>query len=146
MSLEIDKKAEKDQLIANQEKFFSNLTKMESQTDSSISKLVGDELKKLGEQISTNNKVVDKKLEKVYKDLDIKKLTMALEKKFGREEAKHLFDSEEAKISLLEKQLKKSQETVTRLESFAENLALAIRTLEKNNASGTNRGGSGQGN
>lgn len=110
---------------------------MESQTDSSISKLVGDELKKLGEQITTSNKVVDKKLEKVYKDLDLKKLNMAIERKCSKEEAKNLFEGEGAKILNLEKQLKKSHETVSRLESFAENLALAIRTLEKNVGSGS---------
>ena len=38
---------------------------MENETDENITKVVGDELKKLGEQISTQSKVIDKKMAKL---------------------------------------------------------------------------------
>jgi hypothetical protein len=38
---------------------------MENETDASITKLVGEELKKLGDQINTTSKVMDKKMHKL---------------------------------------------------------------------------------
>lgn len=59
---------------------------MENETDASITKLVGEELRKLGEQISNNNKIVEKKIQKVYADLDIEKLSKLVDKKVNKEE------------------------------------------------------------
>eukprot|EP00347_Sterkiella_histriomuscorum_P017595 403348737 len=127
---EIARKAEKDSLIQNQQKFFDNLTQMENETDASITKLVGEELKKLGEQISSNNKIIEKKIQKVYTDLDVEKLSKQIEKKVNKEEIQEKFTGWDGKINLVDKSAKNLQSTVQRLESFTENLALAIRNLE----------------
>ena len=90
---QLSKKAEKDLLIHDQQKFFDNLTHMENETDATITKLVGDELKKLGDQISQNTKILEKKIEKVYKDIDIEKMNKQVEKKLNKDEARDKFEN-----------------------------------------------------
>lgn len=43
------KKAEKQLLLESQQKFFEQMTKIETDSDKSLSKLVGDEIRKLTE-------------------------------------------------------------------------------------------------
>jgi hypothetical protein len=76
---------------------------MESETDASITKLVGEELKKLGEQINTTGKVFDKKLIKLQQDMDLDKINKNLTGKMGKDEAKSTFDNYESRIIMIEK-------------------------------------------
>ena len=71
---------------------------MENQTDATITKLVGDELKKLGDQIAQNTRILEKKIEKVYKDIDMEKMGKQMEKKLNKEEAKDKFENQEVRI------------------------------------------------
>ena len=89
---------------------------MENETDASISKLVGEELRKLGEQISQNNKVIEKKIAKIYTDLDIEKVTKLLEKKMDKDEFKDKFNGWDGKINQGQNTAKNLQNTVQRLE------------------------------
>ena len=66
---------------------------MENETDATITKLVGDELKKLGDQISQNTRILEKKIEKVYKDIDIEKMNKQVEKKLNKDEARDKFEN-----------------------------------------------------
>ena len=57
---------------------------MESQTDASISKLVGEELKKLGDQMQSNTKTLEKKIQRVATETE--NTQKQLERKLNREE------------------------------------------------------------
>lgn len=46
---EMTKKAEKQVLLESQQKFFEQMTRMETDSDKSLSKLVGEEIRKLSE-------------------------------------------------------------------------------------------------
>ncbi|CDW88654.1 UNKNOWN [Stylonychia lemnae] len=113
---ELQRKAEKDSLIQNQQQFFDNLTQMENETDASITKLVGEELRKLGEQIANNNKVMEKKIAKVYADVDVEKLQKQIEKKANKEEIRDKLENWEVKVTFNDKANKNMQNTVSRLE------------------------------
>lgn len=89
---------------------------MENETDASISKLVGEELKKLGEQIAQNNKVIEKKIAKVYSDLDFDKMSKQLDKKINREDIQDKLTNWDGKINSADKIAKNLQSTVSRLE------------------------------
>lgn len=106
--MELNRKAEKEVLVENQQKFFQNLTQMENQSDQSITKLVGEELRKLGEQIGTSTGVLDKKIAKLQKQLDQQaKPSKNEEKKTVKENAPRPGDNQDQKIGTLEKHLVK---------------------------------------
>lgn len=63
-------------------------------------------------------------------------MNKAIDKKMGREEADSRMEGNESKMVILDKCVLKVNTNLERLESFVENLALAIRNLENTNLKG----------
>ncbi len=103
-------------------------------------------MRKLTEQAQIHSKVIDKKISKLYEELNVEKITKAIERKMGRDEAENRMEGTESKIFILDKCVLKVNTNLERLEvnifwftflqSFVENLALAIRNLESSNLKG----------
>lgn len=103
-------------------------------------------MRKLTEQAQIHSKVIDKKIAKLYQELDVEKMNKAIDKKMGREEADSRMEGNESKMVILDKCVLKVNTNLERLEvkssfynfkqSFVENLALAIRNLENTNLKG----------
>jgi len=113
---ELTKKADKDFIAENQKALFQNLTKMESKSDESISKMVQEEIRKLSEQIVQQGSIVDKKLAKLKIEFDTGKIEKTIEKKAGRDEVKSALDQHEGKVKEMQKMIKRFEEQVKRIE------------------------------
>ena len=73
--------------MENQQKFFDKMTKIENETDDSLSKLVTEELRKLREQIQTNSAIFDKKLQNIQSEVNVDKIMKKIDKRMSKEEA-----------------------------------------------------------
>ena len=58
-----------------------------------MTKIVGDEMIKMSEQMANSNRLFEKKLAKLQSDNDIEKLTKQIGKKLDKEDAKQYFEN-----------------------------------------------------
>lgn len=88
----VESKAEKEMLLANQKQFFDKLEDITSQTDLKLSLMVSEEMRKVTELFTNNTKLVDKKIAKLYQDLDVEKLNRTIDRKLNRDDAQDKFE------------------------------------------------------
>ena len=62
----------------------------------------------MNEMVSINSKVIDKKIAKVYADLDMEKLMKLLDRKLNRDDAEEKFNEIFIKIANVERALVKT--------------------------------------
>ena len=107
-------------------------------------------MRKVTDQFTLNAKILDKKLAKIYADINLEKVYHILEKKLGKAEAYSKFEGINGKMQGIEKFESKRREDYERLEvchtlkvltilcicvqSYVENIGFAVRNLEKNKA------------
>ena len=63
-------------------------------------------MKRISQQININSTLVEKKISKIYLDIDYDKIMKIIDKKMNKEDAFSKFDSIENKVSKLEKIVK----------------------------------------
>ena len=73
-------------------------------------------MRKLTEQAQIHSKVIDKKIAKLYQELDVEKMNKAIDKKMGKEEGDSRMEGNEQKIVILDKCFLKVNTNVERLE------------------------------
>ena len=73
-------------------------------------------MRKLTEQAQIHSKVIDKKIAKLYQELDVEKMNKAIDKKMGREEADSRMEGNESKMVILDKCVLKVNTNLERLE------------------------------
>ena len=143
----ISTKADKETLVDNQRQFFAQIEQCNRQTDENLTKMLGEEMRKLTDQAQIHSKVIDKKIAKLYQELDVEKMNKNIERKMGKEEAENRMEGTDGKIVILDKCILKLNTKLERLEvrllnyfkflqSFVENLALALGNLENKNLKG----------
>ena len=54
--------------------------------------MVSDEMRKVTELFTNNTKLVDKKIAKLYQDLDVEKLNRTIDRKLNRDDANEKFE------------------------------------------------------
>ena len=70
----------------------------------------------MNELVSINSKVIDKKIAKVYADLDMEKLMKLLDRKLNRDDAEEKFNEIFIKIANVERALVKTYQQVEQIE------------------------------
>jgi hypothetical protein len=78
--------------------------------------LLNEELKKINEQVTINSKVIDKKIVKLYSDLDIDKFMRMIDRKLNKDEAESRFENGEQKMGIVDKCIIKVNTNLERLE------------------------------
>jgi hypothetical protein len=78
-------------VVDNQRTFFAQIEEINRQTDHTLTTLIQEEIKKMNELVSINSKVIDKKIAKLYNDLDMEKLLKLVDRKMNRDEAEERF-------------------------------------------------------
>lgn len=73
-------------------------------------------MRKLTEQAQIHSKVIDKKIAKLYQELDVEKMNKAIDKKMGKEEGDSRMEGNEQKIVILDKCFLKVNTNIERLE------------------------------
>ncbi len=84
------------------------MTKAESETDKSLTKLVSDEIRKLSDQVSTNAQIMDKRIGMVQAEINVDRLQRLIDKKMSKEEAMIKFEGFELRVNRIEKVLKQN--------------------------------------
>lgn len=70
----------------------------------------------MNELVNINSKVIDKKIAKVYSDLDMEKLLKLMDRKMNKEEAEDRFNEAFAKLANVERAVMKVHQQVEQLD------------------------------
>lgn len=62
-------------------------------------------MRKATEQFASNTKLLDRKIQKLYAELDIEKLNRFIDRKLGKDEAEGRFDSLEKRANANDRQV-----------------------------------------
>lgn len=112
----ISAKADKETLVDNQRQFFAQIEQCNRQTDENLTKMLSEEMRKLTDQAQIHSKVIDKKIAKLYQELDVEKMNKNIERKMGKEEAESRMEGTDGKIVILDKCILKLNTNLERLE------------------------------
>ena len=94
-------------VVDNQRTFFAQIEEINRQTDRNLTCLIQEEIKKMNDQVGINNKVIDKKIAKLYLDLDMDKLMKQVDRKMHRDDAEDKFNEAQSKTLQVERVLGK---------------------------------------
>jgi hypothetical protein len=73
-------------------------------------------VKKINELVSINSKVIDKKIAKLYGELDMEKLMKLLDRKMNKDDADQMFFEFSNKAQVLEREIMRGHQQVEQIE------------------------------
>lgn len=73
-------------------------------------------MKKINELVSINSKVIDKKIAKLYGELDMEKLMKLLDRKMNKDDADQMFFEFSNKAQVLEREIMRGHQQVEQIE------------------------------
>ena len=73
-------------------------------------------MKKINELVSINSKVIDKKIAKLYGELDMEKLMKLLDRKMNKDDADQMFFESSNKAQMLERGIVRGHQQVEQIE------------------------------
>ncbi len=112
----MSRKADKDTIVDNQRSFFAQIEEITNKTDEHLTLVIQEEIRKMNELVNINSKVTEKKIQKLYQDLDMDKVMKLLERKMPKEDAQEKFQETNHRSVINEKGIIKVYNQIEQLE------------------------------